>query len=308
MGIANSISDGTTIAQFDKLLVQEEQQEIQAAFTATPTTGTAPVTVQFDASTSIGNNLTYEWDFGDGTTGTGQTVEHFYEKPNSYAAKLTVSNASKTNSAVSIVTVQSVADGDSYILEPDGVLVGLDGIVIMPSDELLNSSVNINISETQAPEHLPHFFGGEEIIGKYYKLSSPNLKESRTPMLPYEYIWIGIPVPDGVNPKRLVAQVLNPGTISYNYRAPHWMSETGAYDPVRNMIFFRHTFNLDADESLTIVLWEYANADVDRYESPPLYIPNPISPQSSDKSRFKIACSSLYKDNSKTSCDIAKPI
>jgi len=79
LGIANSTSNGTLTTQLDELLVQAGQQEIQAAFTATPTTGTAPLTVQFDASTSIGDNLSYEWDFGDGTTGVGEQVEHIYQ-------------------------------------------------------------------------------------------------------------------------------------------------------------------------------------------------------------------------------------
>lgn len=36
--------------------------------------------VAFDASPSTGTVDTYEWDFGDGATGTGQQVTHNYEQ------------------------------------------------------------------------------------------------------------------------------------------------------------------------------------------------------------------------------------
>ena len=107
MGIANSISAGTVAAQFDKLLVQEEQQEIQAAFTATPATGTAPVTVQFDASQSTGKSLSYEWDFGDGTTGVGEQLTHTYSLPGAYMVRLRAFNSTGHHSIASIINVAS---------------------------------------------------------------------------------------------------------------------------------------------------------------------------------------------------------
>jgi outer membrane protein assembly factor BamB/PKD repeat protein len=36
--------------------------------------------------------LTYAWDFGDGSTGTGQLVEHTYELPGTYTARVTVTD------------------------------------------------------------------------------------------------------------------------------------------------------------------------------------------------------------------------
>ncbi|MGQ9590869.1 MAG: PKD domain-containing protein [Planctomycetota bacterium] len=61
-----------------------------AVFTATPTEGGAPLAVTFDASASIGKDLAYAWDFGDGETGTGKVVTHTYTRVGNFTAKLTV--------------------------------------------------------------------------------------------------------------------------------------------------------------------------------------------------------------------------
>ena len=52
-----------------------------ASFTASALSGTAPLTVNFSAmlsSDSDGIIKTYEWDFGDGSSGTGASVSHTY--------------------------------------------------------------------------------------------------------------------------------------------------------------------------------------------------------------------------------------
>lgn len=69
-----------------------------ANFTATPTSGPAPLTVNFgDAST--GNITAWSWNFGDGTTSTGQTAIKTYANPGTYTVALTVSGPSGNNTA-----------------------------------------------------------------------------------------------------------------------------------------------------------------------------------------------------------------
>jgi PKD repeat protein len=61
-----------------------------ANFDATPTSGYAPLTVQFsDLSTGLIDS--WSWDFGDGETSTEQNPEHIYNNSGSYAVSLTVS-------------------------------------------------------------------------------------------------------------------------------------------------------------------------------------------------------------------------
>jgi PKD repeat protein len=64
-----------------------------ASFTASPTSGSAPLTVQF-TDTSTGAVFTtpsfvpWAWDFGDGTTSGAQHPTHTYTTPGVYTVKL----------------------------------------------------------------------------------------------------------------------------------------------------------------------------------------------------------------------------
>jgi PKD repeat protein/predicted nucleic acid-binding Zn ribbon protein len=65
-----------------------------ASFTATPASGTIPLTVKFDASASSGMNgiSSYAWDFGDGTLGQGVSPSHVYKTAGIHTAVLTVTD------------------------------------------------------------------------------------------------------------------------------------------------------------------------------------------------------------------------
>lgn len=69
----------------------------KADFSASPTSGPYPVTVQFtDKSTNA--PTTWSWSFGDGSTSTEQNPVHTYMKPGTYSVKLKVSNLAGANS------------------------------------------------------------------------------------------------------------------------------------------------------------------------------------------------------------------
>jgi hypothetical protein len=64
-----------------------------AEFSFSPTTGLAPLEVSFDASASYdtdGMIVQYDWIFGDGTTGSGKTARHTFQRKGTYSVKLTV--------------------------------------------------------------------------------------------------------------------------------------------------------------------------------------------------------------------------
>jgi len=79
--------------------------------TATPQTGVAPLSVTYS---SIGTTdplrqpMTYNWNFGDGTTSTNANPGHVYPTAGTYTAKLTVSDStSNTVSQALIITVSA---------------------------------------------------------------------------------------------------------------------------------------------------------------------------------------------------------
>jgi PKD repeat protein len=76
-----------------------------ASFTANPTQGQPPLSVNFDASTSYdpdGKIDTYAWDFGDGATGSGVKVAHIYTKKGANTAKLTVTDDENQSSEMTL--------------------------------------------------------------------------------------------------------------------------------------------------------------------------------------------------------------
>ena len=92
---------------FDEVIVEAQAppSEVAAAFTATPTSGKIPLTVQFDASASEGNDLTYIWDFGDGTTASEKQVSHTFTEVQQYSVTLTVEDTSGQDTTGQVVVV-----------------------------------------------------------------------------------------------------------------------------------------------------------------------------------------------------------
>jgi|GEM_PF-3453280 len=80
-----------------------------ADFSAAPTSGTAPLTVQFtDTSTNVPTS--WAWTFGDGETSTLQNPSHTYAAAGTYTVTLTATNpgGSDTETKVSYVTVTEI--------------------------------------------------------------------------------------------------------------------------------------------------------------------------------------------------------
>ena len=63
-------------------------------------------TTTLSASVSTGSNVTYEWDFGDGSpTETGATVTHVYSSADTYIAKVTAKNGVSSQNKTTIVVI-----------------------------------------------------------------------------------------------------------------------------------------------------------------------------------------------------------
>jgi PKD repeat protein len=83
--------------------------DLVAAFSGTPVSGTEPLTVQFTDSSS-GSPDSWSWDFGDGSTNSDENPSHQYNLPGLYTVSLTITKSGETNqtSMVSYITVASI--------------------------------------------------------------------------------------------------------------------------------------------------------------------------------------------------------
>lgn len=93
---------------------QTATDEAVAYYEALPNEALQNQLVKFDASGSYqyadaasraladGSSLTYTWDFGDGTSGTGKVVQHAYDRIGRYTTKLTVTGAGGVTDTMTI--------------------------------------------------------------------------------------------------------------------------------------------------------------------------------------------------------------
>ena len=107
-------SDGLTDSVSTPIIVTVppvvENQPPQAIFSATPTSGSTPLTVVFDASSSAdsdGSINDYTWQFGDGSSGSGVTTTHTYSSIATFTATLLLTdNDGAQSSASTAITVE----------------------------------------------------------------------------------------------------------------------------------------------------------------------------------------------------------
>jgi len=133
---------------------------------ANPTDTTTDAAVTFDASRSsdpddAAGSLTYDWEFGDGDSGSGETVGHVYGSAGEYTAELSVSDGESAETdevTVSITTPKpdSVAityrplDTDGNVLEDAEVT---DGTVSGTGEFTDSVAYSTNSREVTAKRH-----------------------------------------------------------------------------------------------------------------------------------------------------------
>lgn len=123
----------------------------QACFTPEPDSGVAPLTVVFDNCSVVSGDVTYHWDFDDGTTSTEFSPSHTFTAPDCYEVILTVTSSCGESSVTHMVCVSggqviiptpewinvycanpmldsiALESGDVITAyDPDGVLCGMD--------------------------------------------------------------------------------------------------------------------------------------------------------------------------------------
>ena len=109
--------------KFTLTYVPSSNQVPVASFTATPTSGLAPLSVDFDASASSdadGVISSYGWDFGDGNSGSGVTANHTYTDVGDYVVTLVVTDdGGAMGTATDSVAVTGITSAENADEIPD---------------------------------------------------------------------------------------------------------------------------------------------------------------------------------------------
>ncbi|HET9613701.1 MAG TPA: PKD domain-containing protein, partial [Candidatus Limnocylindrales bacterium] len=121
------------------------------SFTASVTSGTEPLRVQF-IDTSTHTPTGWFWDFGDGTSSTDQNPLHVFGE-GTYLVTLTASNESggQVTVATTITVTAGIVAGPGRVLDPVDVRIEVDGVEITDdvrySDAQFDSAVNGTIGQ-----------------------------------------------------------------------------------------------------------------------------------------------------------------
>lgn len=118
----DSCSDPGALAASYRAGSGDYSGSLQAVILAEPDSGDAPLTVSFDASTSVdpdGSIESCSWDFGDGHTASDFQLSHVFETPGDYQVTLTVVD-DDDNTAQSETTIHVYSPHDVIIDNSDG--------------------------------------------------------------------------------------------------------------------------------------------------------------------------------------------
>lgn len=127
----------------------------EASFTASETSGLAPLHVQF-TDTSTGENpiLSWNWDFGDGVSSAIPNPAHTYFLPGTYTVTLTVINGdgSKTTTRQNFITVTNAATFEP--ITPEGGSITVAGVTIT-TPPFINGTKDVFFGITESNEQAP---------------------------------------------------------------------------------------------------------------------------------------------------------
>ena len=146
IGLKVTDDDDATAIDTSKVYIGLEEYPPIASFTYDPEQPMLGDTVSFDASGSNdpdGNIVSYNWDFGDDTTGSGKITSHMYNNPAKYTVVLTVVDNDDNFDTFSVV-IEVGIEGDSPVAY----------FTINPVNPCVNDSIVFNASSSFSPSDI----------------------------------------------------------------------------------------------------------------------------------------------------------
>jgi PKD repeat protein len=142
-----------------------------------PYSGVAGVPVQFNAGSSTGLGLSFEWSFGDGTSATGAAVSHTYATAGTYAVTLTVRDVfGQAATATTTATVSAAGSAPYCVQTASGLYcVTSAGATAAPSCVQTTAGLMCGIWGSQSSVSCVTAAGGVQYInvGSYWYAVNP---------------------------------------------------------------------------------------------------------------------------------------
>jgi PKD repeat protein len=113
----------------------ENPQALRPCFTPDPIPDIdSGGSIVFDGTCTTPSTVTaYQWDFGDGSTGQGSSVEHLFRPGGTYSVTLTVSEGGRTDSTSRLVRVRATPIA-CFITSPDPPRIFVNGALDFNAD------------------------------------------------------------------------------------------------------------------------------------------------------------------------------
>lgn len=214
-----------------------------AAFTFSPTSPDVGKTVTFDASTTtdegaVCNTCTFDWDFGDGSTGTGKVVAHAFGTGGSYTVTLTVVDSVGTSSTPVTHTVTVAAT-----TIPTGV-----SVTSSPSPPIARQAATFTATATAAANH--------RIVSYQFSWGDGDNNSTSSPVIQHTYAQSGsylitLTVRDDLNQSATGYTVVN---VSSGLTAAFTLSKSGT-----TITFDASTSSSQVASTIADYAWDFDN-------------------------------------------------